>query len=160
MPARTRPSPPPVHMSSRLLAALAAALVLPAVGRAQDVALNEATGEPLIPSAVRAAHPRSCIEALPPTAFRRTMVYLVADHAGQPFPRVPREGLLAVRLATEIIAWHARALLGAPEVLMPPADTVLSWRDVGPHLHLVGHRHGASTPSYPRRAFAAYFFGT
>jgi hypothetical protein len=136
-------------MSFRLLAAAAAALLLPVRGHAQDAALNEADGEPLISSAVRAAHPTSCIGALPADAFRPTMVYLVADHAGAPFPRVPREGLLAVRLATESIAWHARALLGAPEGLLPPPDTLLTWRNVGRHLHLVGHRDGSLTWTYP-----------
>jgi hypothetical protein len=136
-------------MSLRPVVALLAAALLPVSMGAQDLELATAAGEALVASVVSAGSPRSCIDALPKTAFRRTMVFLTVDHAGEPFERIPGEATLAVRLAMESIAWHARALLGAPEGLLPPADTLVDWRSVGRHLHLVGHKDGRITWSYP-----------
>ena len=127
----------------------AALLLLPATTTAQGLSLELPVGEALTAAGVSAGTPPSCLEALPPSAYRRTAVYLVADHAGEPFPRIPEPAQLAVRLATESIAWRARALLGAPDGLLPAPDTVVNWRNVGRHLHLVGHRDGRITWSYP-----------
>lgn len=126
-----------------------ATIVVPAAAHAQGSLLGLPEGESLTSAAVSARTPPSCLQSLPESAFRQTAVYLVADHAGDPFPRIPDGGRLAVRLATETIAWRARALLGAPEGLLPPPDTVVSWRNVGRHLHVVGHRDGRITWSYP-----------
>lgn len=139
----------PGRHAFKALAALAALTLSPSTTRAQDVALEAPQGEALVASAVSAGTPRSCVEALPASAFRRTLVFLVADHAGHPFPRVPEAAFLSVRLATESIAWQARSLLGAPEGLLPPPDTLVNWRNLGRHLHLVGHRDGRITWSFP-----------
>lgn len=138
----------PHALRAAALAAVGALAVAPIAG-AQDLALEAPAGEALSAPVVSAGAPHSCVDALPRTAFRRTMVYLVADHAGEPFAPVPDTGFLAVRLATESIAWQARNLLGAPEGLLPPPDTLVNWKNLGRHLHLVGHRDGRITWSYP-----------
>lgn len=131
------------------MVALVAITMVPSASRAQDLEAELVAGEALSTAAGASRTPRSCVQALPASAFRRTMVFITADDAGAPFAPVPENSLLAVRLATESIAWHARALLGAPEGLLPPPDTVVNWRNVGRHLHLVGHRDGTITWSYP-----------
>lgn len=142
-------SPAPVRCAARSITLAAALALRPAASAAQDSAADAPAGEALVAAAVSAGTPPSCIAALPPAAFRRTMVYLVADHAGEPFPRVPEAAFLSLRLATENIAWQARGLLGAPDGLLPPPDTLINWRSLGRHLHLVGHRDGRITWSFP-----------
>lgn len=133
----------------RAIAVVVALALLPAGADAQGDATDAPAGEALVAAAVSAGTPPSCIASLPSSAFRRTMVYLVADHAGEPFPRVPEAAFLSLRLATENIAWQARTLLGAPEGQLPAADTLINWRNLGRHLHLAGHRDGRITWSFP-----------
>ena len=128
---------------------LLAIVMLPGRAAARQLAFEAPPGEELVAAAVSAGTPRSCVQSLPPSAFRRTMVFLVADHPGAPFARVPEAAFLSVRLATESIAWQARGLLGAPEGLLPPPDTIVNWQNLGRHLHLVGHRDGRITWSFP-----------
>ena len=139
----------PRRLARRFAALAGAALLAPAGAAAQTLSLVLPEGEALTSAVVSAGTPPSCLEALPPSAFRRAGVYLVADHAGAPFPRIPDAARVAVKLATESIAWRTRSLLGAPDGLLPAPDTLVNWRNVGRHLHVVGHPDGRITWSYP-----------
>jgi hypothetical protein len=100
------------------------ALALSAVG-AQQSAVNS---------------PGECLAQLPPTVFTRVPVHLEASADSQSSKILPLADLF-----TQAVATRLRSALGAEGVSLPPADSVLTWRQLGGSLVVTANRDGRFT---------------
>jgi hypothetical protein len=88
--------------------------------------------------------PRSaCIDSIPVASMRRVPVYVAAEPSGADL--VSPGAVVSMDMLAQVVAEHARALLGAGPGQLPPGEPTITWRHLEHQLHIVTHRDGRMT---------------
>jgi hypothetical protein len=114
-------------MRAIVRAALGVALLAPTL-----VAQQLATASP--------GRSASCLDSIPPTAFRRTPVYIesdVSDAVGTTAALIGSADILSQTVAEEI-----RGLLAAKSGEVPAGDSVVAWTGLAPDVAVTAYRDG------------------